>query len=125
MNREIGAAQGVEYGVCRYCGQMKTLAVPMPTQEEADKLATETCSCDPAKAVRRRQREYETIQQMFSGYAPPVLDLLQRVVDLIRDGLLESGTSIKLEENVTAKFKSQNGAVIVTRAEKHQHQTSM
>lgn len=57
MNQEIGAAQGVEYGVCRYCGQMKTLAVPMPTQEEADELATETCSCDPAKAVRRRKRE--------------------------------------------------------------------
>lgn len=125
MTQEIETAHSVEYGVCRYCGQMKTLAVPMPTQEEADKLTTETCSCDPAKAVRRRNREAETIQQMFSGYAPPVLDLLQRVVDLIRDGLLKSGTSIKLEENVTAKFKEKDGAVIVTRAEKHQHQTSM
>ena len=89
-----------EYGVCRFCGQTKILAQPMPTQEQADEYATQTCSCDPAKAVRRRKRETETIQQMFGEYAPTVVDLLQQVVDLIRDGLLESGTSIKLEENV-------------------------
>ena len=114
-----------EYGVCRFCGQTKILAQPMPTQEQADEYATQTCSCDPAKAVRRRKRETETIQQMFGEYAPTVVDLLQQVVDLIRDGLLESGTSIKLEENVQAKFKEKDGAVIVIRAEKHQHQTSM
>lgn len=113
------------YGVCRFCGQVKYLEHPMPTQEQADEYATKTCGCEPAKAVRRRQSEAETIQDLFAECAPTVLDLLQQVVDLLREGLLASGTSIKLEENITAKFKVKDGAVIITRSEKHQHQTSI
>lgn len=114
----------VGYGVCRFCGQVKYLEHPMPTQEQADEYATKNCGCEPAKAVRRRQSEAETIQDLFAECAPTVLDLLQQVVDLLREGLLASGTSIKLEENITAKFKVKDGAVIITRSEKHQHQTS-
>lgn len=125
MAKTEGNAGLAEYGVCRFCGQVKYLGEPLPTQEQADEYATKTCGCDPAKAVRRRQSEEETIQDLFAGYDPPVLDLLQHVVDLLREGLLASGTSIKLEENVTAKFRAKDGAVIVTRAEKHHQSTSM
>lgn len=30
----------VGYGVCRFCGQVKYLEHPMPTQEQADEYAT-------------------------------------------------------------------------------------
>ena len=89
------------------------------------RVCHKTCGCEPAKAVRRRQSEAETIQDLFAECPLTVLDLLQQVVDLLREGLLASGTSIKLEENITAKFKVKDGAVIITRSEKHQHQTSI
>lgn len=88
-------------------------------------MPQKNCGCEPAKAVRRRQSEAETIQDLFAECAPTVLDLLQQVVDLLCEGLLASGTSIKLEENITAKFKVKDGAVIITRSEKHQNQTSI
>ena len=112
-------------GSCRFCGQLRVLPFAAPTQEAADKYASEKCECLEGQAYRRRQEEAEIISEMFQEFEPDTLRLLGAVADMVRSEYIKGGTAIKLAENVTAKFRLKEGAVIVTRSEKREHQHSI
>ena len=96
-----------------------------PTQEEADRYATDKCDCEIGKACRRQREEREIIAGLFAEFEPDTLRLLEATADMVRKDYIKGGTAIKLAENVTAKFKIKDGTVIVTRSEKHEHQHSL
>ena len=112
-------------GSCQFCGQLRVLPFAAPTQEEADRYATDKCDCEIGKACRRQREEREIIKGLFSEFEPDTLRLLEATADMVRKDYIKGGTAIKLAENVTAKFKVKEGTVIVTRSEKHEHQHSL
>lgn len=112
-------------GSCCFCGQLRVLPFAAPTQEEADRYATDKCDCEIGKACRRQREEREIIAGLFAEFEPDTLRLLEATADMVRKDYIKGGTAIKLAENVTAKFKVKDGTVIVTRSEKHEHQHSL
>ena len=112
-------------GSCCFCGQLRVLPFAAPTQEEADRYATDKCDCEIGKACRRQREEREIIAGLFAEFEPDTLRLLEATADMVRKGYIKGGTAIKLAENGTAKFKVKDGTVIVTRSEKHEHQHSL
>jgi len=54
-----------------------------------------------------------------------MVDFLLQMAAMIREEKLYSGTSVKVAQNVTARFKLKDGAVVVTRSEKMEHQSSI
>ena len=112
-------------GSCCFCGQLRVLPFAAPTQEEADRYATDKCDCEIGKACRRQREEREIIAGLFAEFEPDTLRLLEATADMVRKDYIKGGTAIKLAENVTAKFKIKDGTVIVTRSEKHEHQHSL
>ena len=112
-------------GSCCFCGQIRVLPFAATTQEAADQYATEKCDCEIGKARRRQREEREIIAGLFAEFEPDTLRLLEATADMVRKDYIKGGTAIKLAENVTAKFKVKEGAVIVTRSEKHEHQHSL
>ena len=112
-------------GSCCFCGQLRVLPFAAPTQEEADRYATDKCECEAGKACRRQREEREIIAGLFAEFEPDTLRLLGTIADMVRNDYIKGGTAIKLAENVTAKFKVKEGTVIVTRAEKHERQHSL
>lgn len=111
--------------IMRYCGQLRVLPFAAPTQEEADRYATDKCDCEIGRACRRQREEREIIAGLFAEFEPDTLRLLEATADMVRKDYIKGGTAIKLAENVTAKFKIKDGTVIVTRSEKHEHQHSL
>ena len=112
-------------GSCCFCGQLRVLPFAAPTQEEADRYATDKCDCEIGRARRRQREEREIIAGLFAEFEPDTLRLLEATADMVRKDYIKGGTAIKLAENVTAKFKVKDGTVIVTRREKHEHQHSL
>lgn len=115
----------IRVGYCCCCGQSVTLKTPAATQGEADAMATMECRCPQGAPARRQADEKKTLQELFPDISQEAGELLCAIPELIRDGHLYGGTSIRVAENVTAKFKMQKGVVIVTRAEKNEHQRSV
>lgn len=109
-------------GSCCFCGQLRVLPFAAPTQEEADRYATDKCDCEIGKACRCQREEREIVAGLFAEFEPDTLRLLEATADMVRKDYIKGGTAIKLAENVTAKFKVKDGTVIVTRSEKHEHQ---
>ncbi len=112
-------------GHCRFCGQARMLPTAQPDTAAANAQATQLCDCDAGQAVRRRAREKQIIQEMFADMDEEAVDALQGLADLTRTGVIESGSTIKMAENVTAKLKLKDGAVIILRTEKQEHQHSL
>lgn len=112
-------------GACRWCGQWHIIPEPVQTQEEADHQATAGCKCPEGEGERRRAQERDIISAMFAELEEATIGLLYNVAEMLRAGLIGGGTTIKVGENVSAKFKMKDGAVIVTRSEKLEHQHSI
>lgn len=112
-------------GHCRFCGQARMLPTAQPDQAAADAQAAELCGCDAGQAVRRRMREKQIIREMFADMDAEAVEALQNLADLTRAGVIESGSIIKMAENVTAKLKLKDGVVIILRTEKQEHQHSL
>lgn len=112
-------------GTCRWCGQRHFVPGPAQTQEEADIQATAGCKCPEGEGERRRSQERDIISAMFAELDEETIGPLYNVAEMLRGGFIGSGTTIKVGENVSAKFKMKDGAVIVTRSEKPEHQHSI
>lgn len=112
-------------GHCRFCGQARMLPTAQSDQAAADAQAAELCGCDAGQAVRRRMREKQIIREMFADMDAGAVEALQALADLTRTGVIESGSTIKMAENVTAKLKLKDGVVIILRTEKQEHQHSL
>ena len=93
-------------GCCPCCGQTVTLSTQADTRGKADAMATMECTCVNGEPVRRQANEKKMLQEVFPDISPEAGDLLCQVADMIRNGDLYSGTSIKVMENVVAKFKT-------------------
>ena len=70
------------------------------------------------KAVRGQMEEKQVLQEIFPDVGEDVQYLLQEVARMIREEQIYSGTSIKVAENVAAKFSLKKGLVQIVRAEK-------
>lgn len=112
-------------GQCIYCGQQRILGQDMGSQDAADTEATMTCNCEAGRQARRQARECEIISTMFPELPEVTVDFLLQMAAMIREEQLYSGTSVKVAPNVTARFKLKDGAVVVTRSEKMEHQSSI
>ena len=117
---------GTVTGACRYCGQVyNTQGV---TQEEADRIATQVCSCDDA---RKEKRILEIIQdaqeraEMLSGPdgeadgftavdSPEVGDLINRAIERVARGELHE-VSMQIIGCGTAKITGKAGGIRITR----------
>lgn len=112
-------------GTCEWCGQQHMLAQRADTQAEADRQATAGCNCFVGQAARRRQQERDIISAMFAEFDDETTGFLYSVADMIRREAIRSGTTIKVDDNISAKFKLKDGAVVVIRTEKLEHQHSI
>ncbi len=112
-------------GVCKCCGQFRIISTPADTQENADIMATVECTCPEGKAVRGQMEEKQVLQEIFPDVGDEVQDLLREVARMIREEQIYSGTSIKVAENVVAKFSLKKGVVSIVRAEKVEQSRSI
>ncbi|HIZ41024.1 MAG TPA: hypothetical protein H9811_00510 [Candidatus Gemmiger excrementigallinarum] len=112
-------------GICKCCGQSRHLSSPAATQEDADQRATQECTCIQGKTVRGQMEERRVLQEIFPDVGDKVQDLLREVARMIREEQIYSGTSIKVAENVVAKFSLKKGVVSIVRAEKVEQSRSI
>ena len=112
-------------GRCSFCGQQRILEKDMGSQDAADTEATMTCTCEDGYMFRQRARECQIISSLFPELPEVTVDFLLQLADMIREEQLYSGTSVKVAQNGTARFKLKDGAVVVTRSEKMEHQSSI
>ena len=103
-------------GICKCCGQSRHLSSPAATQE---------CTCIQGKTVRGQMEERRVLQEIFPDVGDEVQDLLREVARMIREEQIYSGTSIKVAENVVAKFSLKKGVVSIVRAEKVEQSRSI
>lgn len=93
----------MNYGTCRYCGQVVNLDYDEQTQESADFAASEQCSCDEAKrerGVRKRiDAAKDRIRKIFGadaekyGFQPvsvASLQMLDALAELTARGFITS-----------------------------------
>ncbi|HIZ42262.1 MAG TPA: ASCH domain-containing protein [Candidatus Gemmiger excrementigallinarum] len=112
-------------GICKCCGQSRTLSRPVTTRQDADERATQECTCIEGKTVRGQMEERRVLQEIFPDVGEEVQDLLREVARMIREEQIYSGTSIKVAENVVAKFSLKKGVVSIVRDEKVEQSRSI
>lgn len=88
-------------------------------------MAALLCRCEDGRAWREAQSARQKVQAMFCDQRAEAVELLLAVVEATRKGLLESGSSIKLSETVTAKVKTAGGSVQIKRSQKTENQASI
>ena len=111
-------------GTCRFCNQSMALERVCGSWEEAENAATAACKCEEGKDFRRAAQEKATIQEIFGKDDPEAQKLICTLADAVREGYI-LGATLKLDDGVTAKLKEKEGVVVVTRAEKQEHQRSI
>ena len=111
-------------GTCKFCRQSAALMKDYDTWEEAEQAATAACKCEEGKVFRRAAQEKATIQEIFGKDDPEAQKLICTLADAVREGYI-LGATIKLDDGVTAKLKGKDGVVLVSRAEKQEHQRSI
>lgn len=119
----VGVAIAVTRGVCGFCGQYIEVD-PHPSQVEADKTASEVCSCFEAKRMRRINEQIEDAQEKIArlfgeeaeslGFKPingrGPIELLEQIVGLIAHGEITSAAvnirgQCKAKLSLTSKEK--------------------
>ena len=119
------AADRRSTGVCKYCGQLVVLAGCEGSQEAANCAATAACNCPAGRVARRRANEQQILAEMFQEAEEGAVELLARLADLTRAGMIAPGSAVKMTEGVTAKIKLKDDTVTVVRTEKREHQHSL
>lgn len=112
-------------GTCEYCGQTHILPSAAESQEQADQQASLLCNCNSGERWRQSMRARVTVEAIFSDMEKEAVDLLLQIVEATRSELIESGSSLKMSKNVTAKVKISNGSVVVSRQDKLERQQSV
>ena len=59
-------------GVCRYCGSV--INVMANSQEEADRLATESCKCEASELERKRDCLMQNIEDICENFGIRAMD---------------------------------------------------
>ena len=59
-------------GVCRYCGS--TINIMANSQEEADRLATESCKCEASELDRKRDCLMQNIEDICENFGIRAMD---------------------------------------------------
>lgn len=115
-------------GVCKYCGQMRTLQVSEDkayTNEDLDRIAASECDCDVATLLRKRNMAFGNLEGMLAARFPDsAIDDKDRVIkELLRTGgkLMSEATidslsftsgsekySLSLSQKLTFKLKITN-----------------
>lgn len=111
-------------GICRYCGQV--ISVMADTQEEADRIAIESCTCPGARKVQVRNRKIENAKdncdELFGAdqRMDKVRLLMHELIYRMAEGefgavniAINGRTSVKL--SITSK-----GTIKVQRSDKEQ-----
>ena len=99
-------------GKCIYCGQINYIdCKDDATEEEKDKLATEICTCEKAKAAREKMEEAsgasENIKELFQDN-PAVEEIFTLALKYIQAGeiteiMVKTGKQIRGKMRITAK----------------------
>ena len=94
-------------GTCMYCGQ--TRMVEAATQEEADRIAAEECTCgNKSKSIRKCKDNIEQICG-FSAQAFGMDILSNETIDVLKD----VGELCVLEAIGTATFRLPDSTVVI------------
>ena len=100
-------------GICRYCGQVH--AVVADSQEEADRLAVESCSCEAAMKHQRRMLAVEridllrTMEEEVTGFRPVSEELcvmLKVLGGKMADGMMDSVSMTAEGRQISMKLKA-------------------
>lgn len=59
-------------GVCRYCGSV--INIMANSQDEADRLATESCKCEASKLDRKRDCLMQDIEDICENFGVRAMD---------------------------------------------------
>lgn len=108
-------------GTCQFCGQTKILRTE--DQEQADRMATESCDCPGGKIAKREKLVSERLDELIGELAPennwdPVdPEAYEKILDLaymIVEGKMES-VVIRID-HTNLKVRNSGGKIIVERS---------
>lgn len=109
-------------GVCAGCGQTKT--VKASTQEEADAVTTEECSCPAGEQKRKTKELDQRLSELIGEEAPDygweaagskeILEAIRKVGHIIAAGGIES-VSIRIDKTLL-KIGAKAGKIVVERS---------
>ena len=137
MKAELNG-QTTDAGACPYCGQLVALEREAESEEEATRLAAETCSCVGARrgqeTVQRIETAHERIHQLFGeeateyGFKPisavEPIDLLKDIAVLVARGVISSA-AMSISGQCRAKIGlTSKGEIRVERSEARSLQLS-
>jgi len=91
-------------GVCRFCGQIKSVVVGEGlTQDEVDKIVASECDCEGAKTNQRLEEDANeteaNIRELLEEH--PAADILIKLIPLIQHS---SVASVSMQLNETTKI---------------------
>ena len=130
--------QTLNAGACPYCGQLVALEVEAETEEEATRLAAETCSCVGARrereTVQRIETAHDRINQLFGenateyGFKPlsatEPIELMKDIAVLVARGVITSSV-MGISGQCRAKISlTSKGEIKVERSEARSLQLS-
>ena len=95
-------------GFCRFCNEGILVEVwEDATQAEADRKATEECTCMGACIERKREQQRtkcsENIREILGDHHPEVADLFLNNIENIQNGIM-SKITVNIRGNKTARM---------------------
>lgn len=113
-------------GVCKWCGQIKTIEVAEsanPSEEERDELASEECDCATAEMERNRREMINKATEEINEYTENAHEqeagkiLLTAIEGIVKHKV--KSISVKVRPEVTYRMEmSKSNGLVVERNEK-------
>ena len=103
----------LQYGTCRFCGQVRQIETAAGwDQEQVDEAASTSCSCPGAEDDRHgkkiKVKGHEAVDRQFHAIPEGVREIIHSAVDLIVTGeikklSIDTGRKTKVSISATAK----------------------
>lgn len=109
-------------GVCMGCGQIKT--VRADSQEDADVIATEECSCSAGELLRKERELDQRLSELIGEEAPDhgweaagsadIYEAIRTIGHIVAEGGIES-VGIRIDKT-NLKIGARGGKIVVERS---------
>lgn len=113
--------ENMREGVCRYCGQVRMVALEASaSQEDVDTLATKGCNCPDAKIQRDRDQRYEKASQNIEKIFTDNLEISEilkiATKKIVNDEI--DGVTVKRGRMTAKAAATSKGTIKINRTEK-------
>ena len=109
-------------GPCKGCGQ--TRAVKAQTQEEADRITTEECSCSAGELLRKKKELDRRLSELIGEEAPEydwepaksaeIYEAIRKIGHIVAEGGIES-IGIRIDKT-NLKIAGRGGKITIERS---------